>query len=210
MNHRIQIGGQQMLMHPSGALFWEERSLLMLSDVHLGKISHFRKFGAAIPTQAVQENFILLRRLVEEFQPFQTVFLGDLFHSSLNKEWDLFEHWVQATPSELILVAGNHDIISPMRFEKIGIHYVEDWELGPFYLSHHPTDTSEHINICGHIHPAVVLRGSGRQSLRLPCFFLKPKQLILPALGAFTGSHSLKQGPKDRVFVLAEGEVIAL
>jgi len=210
MSEKVVIEGEELTLHPSGALFWEKKSLLMLSDVHLGKISHFRKFGAAIPAQAVQENFILLRKLVEEFEPFQIVFLGDLFHSSLNNEWLLFEHWVAATPSELILIAGNHDIISPLRFEKIGIHFMEEWEVGPFYLTHHPSIRQGKLNICGHIHPAVVLRGSGRQSLRLPCFFLKPQQLILPALGCFTGSHSLEMGRNDRAYVLADGEVIAL
>ena len=42
-------------------------------------------------------------------------------HSSLNKEWELFENWVGKTPSEIILVSGNHDIISPHKFEALGI-----------------------------------------------------------------------------------------
>ena len=210
MTYPLVIEDQHLQLHPSGALFWEERSLLMLSDVHLGKISHFRKFGAAVPGRAVQQNFILLRKLFEEFSPFQMVFLGDLFHSSLNREWELFEHWVKATPTELVLIAGNHDIISPVKFESLGIHYLQEWDIGPFLLTHHPENRQGRINICGHIHPAVVLRGQGRQSLRLPCFFQKPTQLILPALGAFTGSHALEMRSDDRAYVLAEGEVIAL
>ena len=210
MTYPLELEGQHLQLHPSGALFWEDRSLLMLSDVHLGKITHFRKFGAAVPGRAIQENFILLRKLFEEFAPFQMVFLGDLFHSSFNTEWDLFEHWVKATPAELVLIAGNHDIISPLKFEALGIHYAQEWEVGPFLLTHHPEEREGKINICGHIHPAVVLKGQGRQSLRLPCFFHKPTQMILPALGTFTGSHALEMSSKDRAYVLAEGEVIAL
>ena len=51
MSEKVLIEGEELTLHPSGALFWEKKSLLMLSDVHLGKISHFRKFGAAIPAQ---------------------------------------------------------------------------------------------------------------------------------------------------------------
>ncbi|MGB5780739.1 MAG: metallophosphoesterase, partial [Eudoraea sp.] len=49
MTQTIQIQDQNFILHPSGTLFWQEQATLLISDVHLGKISHFRKFGAAVP-----------------------------------------------------------------------------------------------------------------------------------------------------------------
>ena len=39
-----------------------------------------------MPQKAVQKNFDLLNEAVDYFNPKTIVFMGDLFHSSLNKE----------------------------------------------------------------------------------------------------------------------------
>ena len=62
---RITIQNQTFILHPSGALFWETRKLLLISDVHLGKVSHFRKHGVAIPNNVVSENFNRLTEVVK-------------------------------------------------------------------------------------------------------------------------------------------------
>ena len=49
---RIQINKNHFDLHPSGALYWEEKKTLMLADVHLGKVAHFRKNGIAVPRKA--------------------------------------------------------------------------------------------------------------------------------------------------------------
>lgn len=184
--------------------------MLLISDVHLGKIAHFRKFGMAVPQKATQKNFILLDQIVAHFQPFQICFLGDLFHSSLNKEWQLFENWIGKTPAEVLLVAGNHDIIAPEKFEALGIAIFKELIAGAFLFTHHPDEREGLFNFCGHIHPAVKLKGFGRQRLRLPCFFKKEKQMILPAFGKFTGTHALNPTKKDEVFAIVEDEVVKL
>ena len=206
----IVIKGEEFVLDASGCLFWKGKSMLLISDVHLGKIGHFRKFGAPIPQKAVHKNFILLDAVIAKYQPFQLCFLGDLFHSSINKEWVLFENWVHKTPTEIILVAGNHDIISPLKFEELGITLVQELLIGDFLLTHHPEERNGSFNLCGHIHPAVRLQGHGRQRLKLPCFFKKPRQLILPAFGEFTGTFVLEPTKEDEVFVLAENEVFKI
>ena len=184
--------------------------MLLISDVHLGKVAHFRKFGAAVPQKAIHKNFILLNQVVEYFQPFQICFLGDLFHSSLNKEWQLFENWVKRTPSEIILVAGNHDIIAPEKFEALEIKIFQELEIDDFLLTHHPQEQEAYFNFCGHIHPAVRLQGLGRQRLKLPCFFKKQHQLILPAFGEFTGTFVLEPNKQDEIYAIVENEVIKI
>lgn len=210
MTHTATFNNQEFILHPLGGMFWVEKSLLLISDVHLGKVNHFRKFGAAVPRQAIHKNFLLLDQIVADFNPFQICFLGDLFHSSLNKEWEFFENWVAKTPAEIILVSGNHDIISPLLFEKLNIEIYQEWVLDDFLLTHHPEERDGLFNFCGHIHPAIKLKGYGRQNLRLSCFFKTKSQLILPAFGEFTGTYTLKPKKKDEVYVIVENEVIKI
>lgn len=194
-------------MHPSGVLFWEEKATLLISDVHLGKVSHFRKFGAAVPQKAVAKNFELLSTAFEHFQPKVICFMGDLFHSSLNKEWNLFETWVKNTNAKIILVAGNHDIISPLKYEDLGILVVSEIQQNGFLLTHHPEEREGFFNFSGHIHPAVRLRGAGRQTVRLSCFYSTPDQMILPAFGEFTGTYVLEPQQNTLIFATTGEEV---
>lgn len=203
----ITIKDQNFTLHPSGAAFWQEKKMLLISDVHLGKVSHFRKYGAAVPQKAVQKNFELLTKAVVQFKPTLICFLGDLFHSSLNKEWQLFETWVSEQKAELLLVAGNHDIISPLKYEKIDVQVLAELEIDGFLLTHHPEERAALFNFSGHIHPAIRLHGAGRQTLRLRCFFKSENQMIFPAFGEFTGSHTLKPSKKNEVFAIAKDEV---
>lgn len=197
-------------MHPLGVLFWEEKSMLLISDVHLGKVSHFRKFGAAVPQKAVQKNFEMLDEALEYFQPDTVIFMGDLFHSSLNKEWELFEQWTSKISSKIILVVGNHDIISPLKYEDLGIRLASEIVLDKFLLTHHPEEREGFFNFCGHIHPSIRLTGLGRQSVRLRCFFKSENQMLLPAFGEFTGSHTLEPTKNCQVFALLGDTVLTV
>lgn len=210
MTQPIQINDQDFIMHPCGVLFWKEESMLLISDVHLGKISHFRKFGAAVPQKAVTKNFKLLSEVVGHFQPQTICFLGDLFHSALNKEWLFFEDWVSKQLAKIILVEGNHDIISPLKYEALGIQVVPEIIKKRFLLTHHPEIREGFFNFSGHIHPAIRIKGIARQSVRLSCFFKSENQMILPAFGEFTGSHTLKPGKKDEVYAIADSEIMKI
>lgn len=208
MTHSIDLLGNSFRMHFSGALFWEEKSMVLISDVHLGKVSHFRKYGAAVPQQAVQQNFDALNVVVDFFKPKTIVFMGDLFHSSINTEWLLFENWVHSNTSEIILVRGNHDIIAPLNYENLNINVVPEIILEPFLLTHHPEDREGLFNFSGHIHPAIRMSGLGRQSIRLPCFYKTDNQMILPAFGEFTGTFTLEPCVGCEVFALLGDAVL--
>ena len=208
MTLRTTIHNETFIMHPSGVLYWEQAGILLISDVHLGKVSHFRKSGSAVPQGAIQRNFELMDEVLDYFNPREIYFLGDLFHSYLNQEWQLFESWIQSQSVRFTLISGNHDIISPIKFESLGIYVCEAMHTSPFFFTHHPTEEEGYFNFAGHLHPAVRLKGMGRQTLRLPCFFRSPKQMILPAFGEFTGSHVVAPGKTDQVYAIAGDEVI--
>ena len=210
MTQSLIINEQHFTLHPAGGLYWEETNILMISDIHLGKVTHFRKYGAAVPPQAIAENFSLLDHTMDFFRPASLFFLGDLFHSYLNTEWQLFENWVGKTSIPLMLIAGNHDIICPTKYEDLGIRMVPELAIDSFLLTHHPCERNGFFNFSGHVHPAVKLLGKGRQSLRLPCFFKRQSQLILPAFGSFTGTHVLDKKSGDEVYAIADSQVIKI
>lgn len=210
MTLETQINSQLFVLHCSGAMYWVEKRMLLLSDTHLGKISHFRKYGSAIPDRAVYGNFLKLDNVVEYFNPEVICILGDLFHSTLNNEWQLFEEWVSRTPIPLVLIAGNHDIISPHKYEELGIDIHSEWILDDFLLTHHPEERENLFTLSGHIHPAILLEGVGKQYLKLPCFFHSPKQLILPAFGEFTGTYLMEPSEGDNIYAITKEDVIAI
>lgn len=210
MTLETTINGQIFTMHSSGALFWNAKNTLLIADVHLGKVMHFRKNGFAIPNEAMHKNFEKLLEAVDYFKASTVLFLGDLFHSTKNSEWDLFMQWSKECSCELILIAGNHDIIDAHNYESIGIQVVDFLRLDDFLLTHHPSQVEGLFNFSGHIHPGIVLRGLGRGHLKLPCFFQSKDQLILPAFGAFTGLGMVKPQEGDLIYAVTTDEIILI
>ena len=197
-------------MHPSGCLYWPSQHLLLIADVHFGKVDHFRKYGSALPGQVGLQNFTKLNQVIEELKPQHIIFLGDLFHSSRNKDWERFKLWMRQQKLQITLIIGNHDIMPAYMFEDLGINVVTSMCMESLYLSHHPDEKEGYWNICGHLHPGYRLRGVGRQQLKLSCFYKKRRQLILPAFGAFTGHFLIEPEEDEKVYVLAENEVFCV
>ncbi|MCU0391161.1 MAG: ligase-associated DNA damage response endonuclease PdeM [Thermoflexibacter sp.] len=206
---------QKLLLLPEKAIWWEKEQMLLIADVHLGKVGHFRKAGIPIPNQVHLKDLERLDKLIQTYSPLSLTILGDLFHSQINSDWLLFEDWCERNVSHIAinLIKGNHDIISEKLFERNRITiYPETWEKLPFLFSHIPLETSKlnhsSYNLCGHLHPAITLHGKGRQSLRLPCFYFGNKQGYLPAFGDFTGAASIQVQENEAVFVIAGEKVM--
>lgn len=207
---------QNLLLLPQKALFWQEEQTLIVADVHLGKVGHFRKAGIAIPRSMEQEDLSMLSDIIHLYKPKKIIFLGDLFHSDLNNDWDWMVLWRDLFKNvEMVLVRGNHDIIADKYYLDSGFSLTDTYHLGPFMFIHEPLplkklkEDSRYI-ISGHIHPGVKLRGRGRQFLSLPCFHFGTKQAILPAFGKFTGKVCLKCEESDRIFGILKDSVVAL
>jgi DNA ligase-associated metallophosphoesterase len=207
----FEFKGERLVLCPGKALWWPNKQMLVVSDLHLGKASHFRKNGIALPQQTNTDNLYRLADLLMDFQPQTLLLLGDLFHSEFNAEWDVFHDFLQNFPEvSTILVKGNHDILPDALFEQAGLKVVDQWDVGPFRFVHEPLEIPEDdiYHITGHIHPAVVLQGAARQRLRLPCYWWGANQAVMPAFGYFTGSHRVKPKKGDHVHVIAENCVL--
>jgi uncharacterized protein len=209
----IQFKAQDLQLLPHKAIYWEQEKALLIADLHLGKVAHFRKEGFAIPQTAGYKNFEVLERLMAAYDVEKILFLGDLFHSAANHEWELLEGWIGQYPDvEMILVKGNHDILPAQAYVQGRIRVVDYLQIGPFSFAHHPVEAEQEdtstYTFCGHLHPGARLSGGGRQQLTLPCFWLGRHQGVLPAFGSFTGLYIIKPERGDRVYVVAGEKVM--
>ena len=206
------ISGQQFWLSAARCLFWEEQRALILSDLHFGKTGHFRKEGIAVPADVYQEDLMRLRDQIQFFKPEKIVFVGDLFHSRINREFDWFFNWRKDLPHiDMHLVVGNHDILPAHFYEELGlILHKEALMVDGFCFVHDQPEKyiANHYVISGHIHPGIRLSGVGKQSLRFPCFYFNPQFAILPAFSRFTGLALIEPKTNENVFAIVENQVI--
>lgn len=207
---------QHLILLPQKAIFWEEEKALVISDLHIGKVGHFRKAGIAIPKLMEQEELATLSDLIQEFKPLQLIFLGDLFHSEHNNDWNWLQLWRELFPAlKMILIQGNHDILHQDYYKQANFEVYPKLTLGPFLFVHDKSDEknnppTESYILSGHIHPAIKLKGKARQSLLLSCFLFGEKAAILPAFGKFTGKCCQDLTINDQVFGIIEKKVIKI
>lgn len=211
------IGSNDFILHHNRTVFWEQEKILILSDLHLGKTGHFRKSGIAIPHAVMKEDMQRLVDAIQFFKPLQLVIVGDMFHSVENKEHELFLKWRNDLPHiKILLVKGNHDIVPPEWYAKANIDIEEgSWRLKDVAFVHHIEDADEALlQSCyffsGHIHPALSIRGLGKQSLRFPCFYFTEQFAVLPAFGKFTGTFLVEPAKNEKAFAVVNNSVMPI
>lgn len=212
----FELLGQNLLLLPQKAIFWQQEKALIVADVHLGKVGHFRKAGIAVPRDMEQNDLAILSDLIFEHKPEKILFLGDLFHSDKNADWEWFVLWRKQFPKlQIILIKGNHDIIHDSNYIDLDVSLYDKLAIGPFLMLHHPLtgDTLQNAEgyvFCGHIHPGISLKGKARQSITLPCFAFGSRQVILPSFGKFTGRVAIRNQQTDHIFAVLQNKVIAV
>jgi len=211
-NQVININEEELYMLPEKALYSLKHKTLLAADMHLGKVGHFRQAGIALPCGLAEADLLTLDNILKEHKVEHIIILGDLFHSGVNFDMNLFSAWREKHSGiQIDLVKGNHDILSDEIYNYFNINIYDKYFLwNSILLTHEPLSDSLQLNgcdyvLCGHVHPAVRLIGKGKQSVKLPCFYFGEKQGILPAFGEFTGGFVVKPKPKEKVYVISEG-----
>ena len=208
------LNGQRLLLLPDRALYWMEKKMLVVADVHFGKAQLFRERGVPVPPGTTAADLKRLSRLMADLKPQALLFLGDLTHGPIDNTEvyaNLVAPWRAAHQHvTFALVSGNHDRQGGPPPASFGF----DWagavrHEGPFVFTHQPQDFAAGYNLAGHLHPAVAMRGRGGLRATLPCFCFRPQGALLPAFGSFTGCQVIRPGAQDRVFVIADEAVIA-
>lgn len=208
-----KVHQQNLWLSASRAMYWEEERTLIASDLHFGKTGHFRKWGIAVPQNVYKEDLQRLVDLLLHFRPRRLVLVGDLFHSEINTEMDWFKKWREDfSEFDFTLVKGNHDVLKEQWYRDCGIELVQPLlEVKPFVFIHENCDAMPgRFSICGHLHPGVLVRGLGRQSLRFPCFYFDKDHCILPAFSKFTGLAAIDAAHSSAVFAIVGEELMAI
>lgn len=204
---------------PERSLFWEEENTLIIADLHLGKSGHFRKAGIGIPQNIYKADLQRLLAILYFYKAERLIIVGDFTHSIMNKEMDLFLRWRKDfSLLRIDLVKGNHDILEDSWYKEAGI-IVHERELfvNDFCFRHkskrNKKDEPKRLpayTFTGHVHPGITLKGQGRQSLRLPCFYFTREHCILPAFSRFTGTYKVTRKEGETVYAIAENELIRI
>jgi DNA ligase-associated metallophosphoesterase len=207
-----KIGDTNVILSSMKTLYIPKSQLLVIADAHLGKIHHFRKASIAVPLNAAYKDLIQLDKCFTHYKPKNVLFLGDLFHSNYNNFVEEFKSFRnQYHKIDFTLAIGNHDIMDEKIYNSLGIKTIEKYTDENLLFTHEPIEEEiSCYNICGHIHPGVTMKGIGKQSITLPCFYFGNHYGLLPAFGYFTGLTKIKVSKEDQVYLITGEKIIAV
>jgi DNA ligase-associated metallophosphoesterase len=194
----VIVAGVRLVADLSGAFFWEEQSLLVVSDLHLEKGSSFASRGVLLPPYDTAATLDRLGAVIARYDPRVVIALGDSFH-------DRDAHDRLSAPNrdaiaamqarrDWIWISGNHDPALPSDLGGVVAHEVA---VGPIAFRHEPTGAS--AEIAGHLHPKARVTTRGR-SMERRCFACDGERAVMPAFGAYTGGLSIRDAAFAKIF----------
>lgn len=181
-------------------LFFPEKGILAIGDLHLGYEYQLQQSGVLIPDYQIKEIIEELKTIFEKikkknFKLKKIVFIGDIKHS-FSYEWkekNYFKEIIEflknyVKEKDIILIKGNHDTIDYSFSDKLQDYYIED-DLAFCHghkLFFEVFDKKIKTIVFGHIHPSIIL--SDKQNIKrekYKCFlvgeFNKKRIIILPS-----------------------------
>ena len=199
MPERLAISAVPAVFDCSGALWLPTKRVLVVSDLHFEKGSHFAQKGQFLPPYDTRATLDGLERLMQLCQPQIVVSLGDAFHD-LGAEARMDEADAErlerlSGAADWVWILGNHDPLPPKRFRGVA---EEVAEVAGLIFAHEPGDHPG-WNVAGHLHPCAVAQKNGR-GVRRPAFVTDGERLVMPAFGAFTGGLNVLDPAFDGVF----------
>lgn len=181
----INFANQEFQPQPCGGLYWPSKNILIVSDLHFEKSSHFAMKGQFLPPYDSLATLQKLNNLCEKLNPQHLIFLGDVFHDRygydrLNEQAkNIFD--LILSRQKMIWIDGNHD----KGFAPDNIQTLDEIAIAGISFTHIATNT-DFPEISGHYHPCTSLKHKGHK-IRRPCFIYNHKKMIMPAFGALTG-----------------------
>jgi DNA ligase-associated metallophosphoesterase len=181
MSYAFPFGPTTLTALPSGALHWNARRLLVVSDLHFGKSDRMaRRGGALLPPYETRATLARLDADLEATRPSHVICLGDSFDdlTAAEEMQEADRLWLTRLQAgrEWTWIEGNHDA-GPVSLG--GTHRAELRVEGVIFRH---IATPETLEISGHYHPKARLPGR-----TAPCFLIDNQRVILPAYGAYTG-----------------------
>jgi DNA ligase-associated metallophosphoesterase len=211
----IDFHGEELILHPEGAIWWPAKRSLLLSDLHLGKSAAFRARGLPVPEGDNTQDLRRIDSLVAEFGTETLLVLGDFLHSNSKLTPELAAElnvWLQQLPCEVVLIRGNHDP-SPSDLKAVPrLKTLDRLQLGSILLIHNPAHAPDRKpSIAGHLHPLCRIGRKEGPKRRVPCFYQTSHTLVLPAFGTFTSGTVVEpKRPNELCHVIAGDRVLPL
>lgn len=209
----ITFNRERFILSPLRALYWPRKKIVLLADMHLGKTGYFRARGIPIPSSVVTDDLERLARLIDLYEPDSVVVAGDMFHHDYNADISIFKQWrAGQSTTKFMLVPGNHDRLLDIDYHQLDFELTTPrYMLETIGIEHEPPQTAEGFSISGHLHPGFRMQGSARQAMRLPCFIINGRRMILPAFSRFTGLHTGLQTDRSCAhYVIAEQAIFKI
>jgi DNA ligase-associated metallophosphoesterase len=197
----IEIAGVAMSADLSGALFWKEQSLLVVSDLHLEKGSSFAARGVLLPPYDTVATLGRLASAIARHDPKTVIALGDSFHDRTAHERlsaaDREAITALQARRDWIWISGNHDPALP---SNLGGIVASEVAIGPIVFRHEPTGAFGEI--AGHLHPKARVATRARW-LERRCFASDGERVVMPAFGAYAGGLSIRDDAFSKIFASA-------
>jgi hypothetical protein len=194
----IDVADVTLVADLSAALFWEQQSLLVVSDLHLEKGSSFAARGVLLPPYDTVATLGGLAAVIARYDPRMVIALGDSFHDR-NAHDRLSAPDREAiatlqTRRDWIWISGNHDPALP---PDLGGVVASEVAIGPIVFRHEPTGASGEI--AGHLHPKARVSTRGR-SMERRCFACDGERAVMPAFGAYAGGLNIRDVAFAKIF----------
>lgn len=190
-SYAFRLNGAELEAHPAGVLWWPERCVLAVADMHLEKGSSYARSGVFLPPYDSHATVDRLTAVVAELAPARVIAMGDSFHDNEAEsrlDRTAAERLAALTRKcEWVWLTGNHD---PAPAECFTGNILDEWRESPLVFCHEPTH-GRFGEVAGHLHPKIRVNTRGR-SVGGRCFVTDGNQLVMPAFGALTGGLSAK------------------
>jgi DNA ligase-associated metallophosphoesterase len=197
----IDVAGVDLVADLSGALFWDDQSLLVVSDLHLEKGSSFARRGVLLPPYDTAATLGRLGAAIARHAPRMVIALGDSFHDrdahGRLSAADRDAITAMQVGRDWIWISGNHDPALP---SDLGGVVASEVAVGPIAFRHEPTGAAGEI--AGHLHPKARVSARGR-SMERRCFACDGERAVMPAFGAYTGGLSIRDAAFAKLFQAA-------
>jgi DNA ligase-associated metallophosphoesterase len=216
----LLVDDETLILHPQRAVLWPLRGTVIVADTHFGKSSHFARHGIAVPAGSDESDRERLSQLLRTARADRLIVLGDFLHAALepgSRESSDLEQWVAELSAsvEMHVVAGNHDR-GTSSSTWTGLRWWEREFVDPPFRFIHDVQRARQSNaaplfsLSGHVHPVVRLRELGKRSMRVPVFWRRAADLILPSFGVFTGGFAVSPQQGERMFAVGPSGVVPL
>ena len=170
------------------AAYIPKEEIAIVADLHIGYEGVLQREGVTIPKYQKEVLLERLGKILKDYRPKKLIINGDFKHEfgrNLRQEWreatEILEYLAGET--EVLLIRGNHDNFLRTIASKLHIPIVDKYEMRDMIVLHGHKETSTNKKIImAHEHPSLALRDKVGAIVKLPCYMISKKIIVLPAL----------------------------